>query len=333
MQLKKTRGVQQEEVWAAADALLAIGQRPTIERVRQHLGRGSPNTVAPMLEAWFSGLGKRLGMVGDEVEEGAMPAAVVQAMTKMWDAALLAAGNEADVALAQERQALTSATAALSERESGLAQQEQAFEQRQGMVDQLLQAERDKTASVDVRLTASQEQLRQRDSVNTELCGTLAEAQELLVAARNQIDEQARRHAEDRERVEKRAAGNERRLLADIDRERLATKQAKAEAAEASERLQAARNDFEKRTMTLGQKLHASDMELGIARHALKVSEGRCTELKDALQQQRETNGAMLEKLNQTVATMTAKREPSKRKTTAGQPKYRSLEKTSPKPD
>jgi hypothetical protein len=43
------RGVQLEEVWASADAVLAQGERPTIERVRQHLGRGSPNTVAPML--------------------------------------------------------------------------------------------------------------------------------------------------------------------------------------------------------------------------------------------------------------------------------------------
>lgn len=46
-----TRGVQIDEVWAAADAVLAQGSRPTIERIRVHLGRGSPNTVAPMLDA------------------------------------------------------------------------------------------------------------------------------------------------------------------------------------------------------------------------------------------------------------------------------------------
>ncbi|MBW0171062.1 MAG: DNA-binding protein [Hydrogenophaga sp.] len=51
MQMKSTRvprGVQVDEVWSAADAVLAQGERPTIERVRAHLGRGSPNTVAPM---------------------------------------------------------------------------------------------------------------------------------------------------------------------------------------------------------------------------------------------------------------------------------------------
>ena len=50
------RGVQMEEVWAAADTVLNLGERPTIERVRQHLGRGSPNTVGPMLDGWYRGL-------------------------------------------------------------------------------------------------------------------------------------------------------------------------------------------------------------------------------------------------------------------------------------
>jgi hypothetical protein len=34
---------------SAADELIAQGARPTIERVPGRMGRGSPNTVAPML--------------------------------------------------------------------------------------------------------------------------------------------------------------------------------------------------------------------------------------------------------------------------------------------
>ena len=45
MELKKSRAVQQQDVWTAADALIAEGLRPTIERVRHKIGRGSPNTV------------------------------------------------------------------------------------------------------------------------------------------------------------------------------------------------------------------------------------------------------------------------------------------------
>ena len=43
-----------------AERLLAEGKRPTIERVRLKMGRGSPNTVSPMLERWFVTLGERL---------------------------------------------------------------------------------------------------------------------------------------------------------------------------------------------------------------------------------------------------------------------------------
>ena len=54
------RGIQEAQVWEAADVLLHEGLRPTIERVRQKIGSGSPNTVSPMLERWFATLGKRL---------------------------------------------------------------------------------------------------------------------------------------------------------------------------------------------------------------------------------------------------------------------------------
>jgi hypothetical protein len=73
--------VQVDEVWAAADAVLAQGERPTIERVRTHLGRGSPNTVAPMLDAWYASLGKRLDKDNGEdgaSEQGALPAPVLR---------------------------------------------------------------------------------------------------------------------------------------------------------------------------------------------------------------------------------------------------------------
>lgn len=47
---KSPRGIQSEDVVQAADALIAEGLRPTIERVRQKIGRGSPNTVGPLLD-------------------------------------------------------------------------------------------------------------------------------------------------------------------------------------------------------------------------------------------------------------------------------------------
>ena len=42
-------GVGFEDIAGAADALLDAGERPTTERVRGFLGRGSPNTIGPLL--------------------------------------------------------------------------------------------------------------------------------------------------------------------------------------------------------------------------------------------------------------------------------------------
>src|ERR1700674_3229060 len=54
------RGVSASDVERAADALLRLGERPTIEKVRASLGGGSPNTINPMLDAWWKRLSARL---------------------------------------------------------------------------------------------------------------------------------------------------------------------------------------------------------------------------------------------------------------------------------
>ncbi|WP_415208475.1 DNA-binding protein [Rudaea sp.] len=54
------RGVTQDQVTKAADALLARGERPTIEKVRAELGTGSPNTLLRLIEVWWAELAGRL---------------------------------------------------------------------------------------------------------------------------------------------------------------------------------------------------------------------------------------------------------------------------------
>ena len=49
-------GISEQDVFEAADKLLARGERPTIERVRNELGRGSPNTVNRLLDGWWTTL-------------------------------------------------------------------------------------------------------------------------------------------------------------------------------------------------------------------------------------------------------------------------------------
>ncbi len=53
-------GVPENEVFTAADVVLARGERPTVERVRLELGRGSPARVGGLLDIWWARLAERL---------------------------------------------------------------------------------------------------------------------------------------------------------------------------------------------------------------------------------------------------------------------------------
>jgi Plasmid replication region DNA-binding N-term len=54
------RGITASDVRQAADTLLRSGERPTIEKIRLKIGKGSPNTINPLLDAWWKTLSARL---------------------------------------------------------------------------------------------------------------------------------------------------------------------------------------------------------------------------------------------------------------------------------
>ena len=109
------RGIQEVDVFTAADALLAEGKRPTIERVRLKIGRGSPNTVSPMLERWFATLGERVvGVKPAGNDSDGMPTSVRNAARLLGETAR----REAEEV---QRVALESAQGDLQAREGVLA--------------------------------------------------------------------------------------------------------------------------------------------------------------------------------------------------------------------
>jgi hypothetical protein len=55
-----SRGITASDVSHAADTLIRAGERPTIDKVRAKIGKGSPNTINPMLDAWWKTLSNRL---------------------------------------------------------------------------------------------------------------------------------------------------------------------------------------------------------------------------------------------------------------------------------
>jgi hypothetical protein len=129
------RGITSADVARAADSLLREGQRPTIERVRLKIGRGSPNTINPLLDAWWSRLASRLDAGPDALHR--LPEPVAQAAEALWLTALEEARRRAQLeagssrkALAHERQELTVQAHILSIREQELKDRLNVADQR-----------------------------------------------------------------------------------------------------------------------------------------------------------------------------------------------------------
>ena len=100
------RGITENDVHTAADALVAAGERPTVERIRAHLGTGSPNTVTRWLESWWQGLGKRLDVHQAILTVPEAPEEVARVAGQWWALALEAAKASLQDGLSVERAAI-----------------------------------------------------------------------------------------------------------------------------------------------------------------------------------------------------------------------------------
>ena len=230
MQLKNTgRGIQQEDVWKAADELLLEGQRPTIERIRLRIGRGSPNTISPMLENWFAILGKRInGTVFTQDNTVTTPEPVEQAIRHTWALALEQATQIANETVKNQ----------LAENErfkKMLDTEKQAFEQAKRLQEAALQEQEKLLANVTAQLHDVKNMLAQRNQeyerLNSEAGRLKIQITDLHTEnkAQQESAEQAlenlnRQHAKEREGLEARFIALERRSVSEIDRARQETK-------------------------------------------------------------------------------------------------------------
>ncbi|WP_082036840.1 DNA-binding protein [Pseudomonas rhodesiae] len=96
-------GVLENDVFAAADAVLARGERPTVERVRLHLGRGSPARVGGLLDQWWARLAERLNAA---TRLPTLPTEVAEAFVAVWQQSIYLAHGVAEQALTEQRQVM-----------------------------------------------------------------------------------------------------------------------------------------------------------------------------------------------------------------------------------
>jgi hypothetical protein len=120
-----SRGVTAADVERAADALLRAGVRPSVEKIRAKLGGGSPNTVNPMLDAWWKRLAARLDAGPSALHR--LPETVAHVAEALWMQALEEGRRRASLeqhsterAIASDRQNLEVRSHVLSLREGEL---------------------------------------------------------------------------------------------------------------------------------------------------------------------------------------------------------------------
>lgn len=308
MSLKSSRGIQQEDVAQAADALVAQGLRPTIERVRQKIGRGSPNTVSPLLDAWFATLGTRLGLNGTREEGAAIPEPVQQAASALWEAALTSARDEAQRALAQAHAALTAQGAQLAQKESNFEHQKLALLERQRAADEALQVANSQLGDMAARLEEAGASLNRRERDIDVLGEKLSALEAQRDTALRRSEEEARRHAEERSRLEARATANERRLLEELDRERQEAKRLKAMLTEHESRAAATQARLEAASQRLATSLQERAHELKEAQQALGAADARACELADLLEAQKAAHAITLKQFELLVANAPRKK-------------------------
>src|SRR5216684_5422681 len=178
------RGVTSSDVSQAADALLRAGERPTVEKIRTAIGSGSPNTVGPLLDAWWRRLAGRLDAGPAAFHR--LPESVAHVAEALWMQALEEGRRRAlleqrmtDRALAQDKERLELRSHVLTLREGEMEARLQdrdrtirALEDRLHGLTGMLQKEQASRDAVTRRLSVIETELLTTRQVNVSAPGT-----------------------------------------------------------------------------------------------------------------------------------------------------------------
>ena len=216
------RGITEADVFKVCDTLLLEGARPTIERVRLTLGRGSPNTISPMLETWFKHLGARIKDPGAFSVPAGVAELVLQAAQHFWEVAQAEARRDVDDRV---REGLVAATVNV-----------EAEKERAAIAEGAAFSANAKAAHLQTQVNELQGALENERIQHATTAARAAAAAERVDALQSAVVAAQQAAAEERQRAElavaqadERAGGAERRAALEIDRERtLRTKAEKA---------------------------------------------------------------------------------------------------------
>ncbi|WP_191487894.1 DNA-binding protein [Pseudomonas sp. FEN] len=276
-------GVPENEVFAAADAVLARGERPTVERVRLELGRGSPARVGTLLDQWWEQLAGRLR---GETRLPGLPAEVAQAFVAIWQQATTLAQGVVEQSLAGQQQVLDEEREELAALEARVRLE--AAQARQQTAEALTARQMADTRLADleqllVQRLAQIDDLRQR---REELLGLRDEERQQLAELRQQLLESQQQAEQTRLEQQRYTREVEDRAYREIDRTREESKAVTAQLKEANGRLQ-----------NLQQALLASQTGLAEAREQRATAQAQTQVLLGQLDQARQADVGTTERL------------------------------------
>ncbi|MBB4654603.1 chromosome segregation ATPase [Xanthomonas sp. F14] len=256
------RGIQENAVFEAADALLGAGERPTVERVRLHLGRGSPNTIGPLLDAWWTQLSQRLK---HRLALPGVPDNVGVALAQVWELALAAGRGQAEAALAPERVLLANAQADIETRVSTERERVTAIEtQRQQALAAAQVAEaalsvcEQRAGDLASQVGALLQQLE-------ELRGRSDSLEAQVHSAQSRLEQERNAAAAERETLQTHLRQVEDRAYTEIDRLRQEAKAHKAQLATQAREHAAALRDAEQARRAAERAQHSAERESAAA--------------------------------------------------------------------
>lgn len=217
--------ISQADVFRAADELLVQGDRPTIDRVRMRLGRGSPNTINDHLDTWWAKLGARLrDLPGHEFPQ--LPERVAQNLQRLWNEALESAHEVLQDTLLAREQAIAQREQALQSQTQHLTEREHAGAARAAALEESLALAREQLSAANRRAESLEATLQER---NVE-CGRLRTRIEALEAAcadlREKLDKATASHQAERTKLQVHYSAAEARWLMEVDRARQGAKEA-----------------------------------------------------------------------------------------------------------
>lgn len=150
----------QSRVDAAAFALLREGKNPTVALVRDRMGGGSPNLVAPALQKWRWGLAGQLDANAGSALE-ILPPGVLELVQALWSRALFEAHRvQADTttSTADAVEQLQAVIEALQTQAARLQQREEAVDRQLRELDERLRQVAAQERALAHRTTATRAQ-------------------------------------------------------------------------------------------------------------------------------------------------------------------------------